>query len=140
MPVEPRLIANLVIAIVVPKVPFVAWINSDDSAPDMALTLAQASENANAFLVPSSGNDPDAAAKRWLQKHWQVIFERMLEDRYVDERLWPQDRTLKLFKEWREIRMHSIALDCADAPILYEDQARSCAHRQGSRSSIWLIE
>lgn len=23
-------------------------------------------ENANAFLVPASGNDPDAAAKRWL--------------------------------------------------------------------------
>ncbi|KUY56375.1 MULTISPECIES: hypothetical protein [unclassified Burkholderia] len=106
----------------------------------MALTLAQASENANAFLVPSSGNDPDAADKRWLQKHWQVIFERTLEDRYVDERLWPQGRTLKLFKEWREIRMHSIVLDCADAPILYEDQARSCASRQGSRSSIWLIE
>ncbi|AOI68720.1 hypothetical protein C5615_38950 [Burkholderia cepacia] len=121
MPVEPRFIANRVVAIVVPKAPFVTWINSVDSAPGMALTLEQASENANAFLVPASGSDPDAAAKRWLQKHWQVIFERMLEDWYVDERLWPQGRTLKLFKEWCEIRMHSIVLDCAEAPISYED-------------------
>ncbi|MCG1039368.1 hypothetical protein SAMN04487769_1494 [Burkholderia sp. b14] len=121
MPVEPRLVANRVVAIATPKAAFVTWINSVDSAAGMALTLAQASENANAFLVPAAGNDPEAAVKRWLHKHWQVIFERMLEDWYVDECLWPQARTLKMFKEWCEIRMHSIVLDCAEVPIAYDD-------------------
>jgi hypothetical protein len=44
----------------------------------------------------------------------------MLEDWYVDGNLWPRNRTLKMFKEWCEIRVHSMVLDCGNKPIDYE--------------------
>ncbi|SIT43601.1 conserved hypothetical protein [Paraburkholderia ribeironis] len=116
---DPRLVMNRVVAIVVPKAPFVDWINGVDSAPGMALTLEQVGEDTNAFLVPASDAYPEVTAGHWLQKHWQTIFERMLADWCVDEHLWPRSRTPKMFKAWCEIRMHSIVLDCADEPIDY---------------------
>jgi hypothetical protein len=120
MRVDPRLVMNRAVVIVVPKAPFVDWINSVDSEPGKELTLEQAGEEADAFLIPVSATDPEVTARRWLQKHWQIIFEQMLEDWYVDEDVWPRSRTLKMFKEWCEIRMHSMVLDCTDEPIDYD--------------------
>jgi hypothetical protein len=45
----------------------------------------------------------------------------MLDDWYTDPALWPHSRTVKMFREWCEIRIHSIVLDCGDTPIEYED-------------------
>lgn len=117
---DPRIIGNRAVAVVIPKAPFVDWINSVDPEPGMALTLEQVGEDANVFLAPVSGADPQAAAMRWIQKHWQIIFECMLEDWYIDEHLWPRGRTLKMFKQWCEVRIHAMVLDCTAEPIDYD--------------------
>jgi hypothetical protein len=31
--------------------------------------------------------------------------------------LWPQKRSLELFREWREVRLHGTVFDCSDEPI-----------------------
>lgn len=45
----------------------------------------------------------------------------MLEDWYADPALWPSKRTIKMFREWCEIRIPAIVVDCGDTPIEYED-------------------
>jgi hypothetical protein len=69
----------------------------------------------------SDPDDQDQPGKRWIQRSWKVLFEQMLEDWYTDPALWPRNRTIKMFREWCEIRIHSIVLDCGDTPIEYED-------------------
>jgi hypothetical protein len=44
----------------------------------------------------------------------------MLNDWYVDETLWPQKRSAKLFNEWVEIQCHSTIWDLVDETITYE--------------------
>ena len=49
-----------------------------------------------------------------------MFFEQMLSDWYVDETLWPQKRSAKLFNEWVEIQFHSTIWDLVDEEITYE--------------------
>jgi hypothetical protein len=58
-----------------------------------------------------------------------VIFEQTLDDWYTDETLWPQKRSLKLFREWCDVRLR---------PIVPTTRSRSIADptekkRAGSR-------
>ncbi|WP_233874568.1 hypothetical protein [Paraburkholderia adhaesiva] len=123
MSLEPLFVSNRVVALIVPKAPFVAWINAADPAPaNPTVTLADAQEEPSAFLIPTSGTeDPDQPGKRWIQRNWKALFEHMLEDWYTDPALWPRNRTIKMFRDWCEIRIHSIVLDCGETPVEYED-------------------
>ncbi|WP_028215462.1 hypothetical protein [Paraburkholderia mimosarum] len=123
MPLEPLFVSNRVVAIIVPKAPFVAWINAADPVPaNPTVTLADAPEEPSAFLIPTNeSDDQDQPGKRWIQRSWKALFEQMLADWYTDPALWPRNRTIKMFREWCEIRIHSIVLDCGDTPIEYED-------------------
>ncbi|WP_321899775.1 hypothetical protein [Paraburkholderia heleia] len=93
MPLEPLFVSNRVVAIIVPKAPFVAWINAADPVPaNPTVTLADAQEEPTAFLIPTNEADaPDQPGKRWIQRSWKVLFERMLEDWYTDPTLWPRN-------------------------------------------------
>jgi hypothetical protein len=123
MSLEPLFVSNRVVAIIVPKAPFVAWINAADPVPTTpAVTLADAQAEPSAFLIPTNeADDVDQPDKRWIQRCWKVLFEQMLEDWYTDPALWPRNLTIKMFREWCDIRIHSIVLDCGDTPIEYED-------------------
>jgi hypothetical protein len=49
------------------------------------------------------------------------LFENILGEWYTDPALWPQDRTLKLFKAWCDVEVHSMVLDYVDGPLLDDD-------------------
>lgn len=34
---------------------------------------------------------------------------------------WARNRTVKMFREWCEVRIHSTVLDCAVTPLEYDD-------------------
>ncbi|CAJ0681917.1 MULTISPECIES: hypothetical protein [Ralstonia] len=123
MPLEPLYVTNRVVAIILPKAPFVEWINATDPTPANAtVTFEDAREEPSAFLIPTDGTDDlDQPGKRWIQRNWKVVFEQLLEDWYVDPDLWPRNRTPKMFREWCEVCIHTIVLDYADTPLEYDD-------------------
>jgi len=122
MLLEPLFVANRVVAIILPRQPFVEWINAADPTPSNAnITLADTHEEPLVFLVPTDETDDlDHPGKRWIQRNWEVLFERMLEDIYTDPALWPRNRNLKMFCEWCEVRIHSLVLDCGDTELEYD--------------------
>ena len=50
-----------------------------------------------------------------------ILFEQELEEWYVDEMLWPENRNRKMFNEWIEIECHSIILDTVDGNIIDDE-------------------
>ena len=91
------------------KKSLVDWVNEVDPSPEKrAISVQEANEDTTAFLVPDYvAEDFDL----WLAENYLSLFEFVLEEWYVDESLWPQDRTLKLFKSWCEITLHSLVVD-----------------------------
>jgi hypothetical protein len=123
MPVEPLYVTNRVVAVLLPKAPFVEWINAADPvAINATITYDDARAEPSAFLIPTDqADDPDEPGKRWIQRNWKLLFEHLLGDWYVDPALWPRNRTIKMFREWCEVRVHSMVFDYADTPLEYDD-------------------
>ncbi|VVE13134.1 hypothetical protein [Pandoraea soli] len=119
MPVEPSCVINRAVIVVLPRQPFVDWINAADPYPEsVAVTLTEARDGPSAFLIPVN-DKVDEPGKRWVQRNWEAVFEQMLNDWYVDATLWPRHRTLKMFKEWCEIHIHEMVFDYAVTPLEY---------------------
>ncbi|MGF6980282.1 hypothetical protein QFZ94_008799 [Paraburkholderia sp. JPY465] len=97
MPLEPLYVTNRVVAIILPKAPFVDWIKAADPVPSNAIiTFEDAREEPSASLIPTDdADDPDQPGKRWIQRNWKAVFEQLLGDWYVDPDLWPRNRTLR---------------------------------------------
>jgi hypothetical protein len=56
-----------------------------------------------------------------IEKHWKTLFEVLLEEWIVDESLWPEKRTLKLFREWFEPIYCGMVWNLARDPLEIED-------------------
>ena len=55
------------------------------------------------------------------RESWRVLFDSILFDWITDESMWPQNRTLKMFRDWFDIEVHSMVWDLASEPLLVED-------------------
>lgn len=53
----------------------------------------------------------------WLKKHFDEIFTDQLNNWFVDEQLWPKNRTYKMFKAWFGYSMHTMIWDTVESPI-----------------------
>ena len=51
----------------------------------------------------------------WLKRNFDYIFIEQLDQWATDENEWPQNRTLKMFKEWFEYNKNTMV-----AKILFE--------------------
>ena len=118
---EPLFVQNRIVVIVTPRAPLVDWMNRVFSDVADPVTLEQAQEDPNAFLVPVRPDEYDTPGARWLKRNWSVIFDQMLRDWCVDESVWPSPRTRKMFDQWCELREHSVVLDCTDEPLEYTE-------------------
>ena len=96
---------------VTPRQPFLDWLNSVD--PDNCLTLAQLDHTL--YLVPDY-EDP-ADAEKVLKKVSEEIFCRELEGWCTDADLWPEDRSLKVFRQWFDVRHHDVVEDVGRGPV-----------------------
>lgn len=118
----PRFTINRALVLILPNQPFVDWAAAADPGPNpIRLTLDELREEADAFLLPESVMEDESAAVKWVEKRWRTFFEHFLSGQYVDDALWPQDRSLKMFRQWFTIQFHSMVYDMADMPIVHED-------------------
>jgi hypothetical protein len=102
------------------KQPFVDWIKEADPYTDSEnrISLEEANDDSTAFLVPQFVSE---VFEDWLEENYQPLFEQVLEEWYVEPSLWPQDISLKLFKAWCDVEVHSMVVDMVDEPLEDDD-------------------
>lgn len=54
-------------------------------------------------------------------KHFDYFFESWLFGWSTDPAQWPPRRTRRMFREWFEVRIHTMVEDTVDAPYELED-------------------
>jgi hypothetical protein len=109
---------NRAALIVRPAEPFLVWASQlDDSglvpSPDDEQTV---------YLVPEFEDDDEREAI--LEVVFAEVFERELYGWHTDERDWPKNRTLAMFREWFRIELHSIVEDMVDGPLSDDEVER----------------
>ena len=111
---------NRDLLIVRQKQPFVDWVNEADPSPDGGahITLESANEDSSVFLIHEFASEE---FESWLESCYQPLFDNILGEWYTDPALWPQDRTLELFKAWCDFEVHSMVLDYVDEPLIDDD-------------------
>jgi len=110
-------IINRSIAIIRPKQPFLAWILSVED--DVGVTLEELRNDANVLLIPEYDSQEDAL--EYIYTNYENIFEMELEDWYTVEECWPENRSLKFFKEWFDVEIHQMIIDTVDGFIEKEE-------------------
>ena len=107
------------------KQPYVDWVKSAGEFP-MEMTLEEANEDSEAFLVPSYDCQMDPidgyeSAIKWVEKRWRMFFEHTLMSWIAEESEWPKKRTLKMFREWFSVEYKSMVWDMGTDPLMVED-------------------
>jgi hypothetical protein len=101
------------------KQPFVDWVNEADPYPDGSpMTLDEVNRDVSTFLIPDCASED---LESWLNEFYLLLFESILEEWYVDETLWPEDRTYQLFKAWCYVEAHSMIFDLVDGPLIDDE-------------------
>jgi len=118
---DTRYSINRSVIILLPKQPTLDWIKRADPNPPN-LTLEDLRREPDAFLVREDRVELPEQAERWVYRRWEMFFEKFLEDWYTDESMWPQNRSLKMFKEWFEIQFCPMVWDLAEeVPLKHQD-------------------
>ena len=114
-------IINRSVVIIRPKQPLLDWIASVDKKLEVASMSIDVTEEGNAFLIPDEDIIDAKEARRYIEKRWQQIFEQFLFEWVIEDSLWPQRRTLKMFRAWFELIYAPMAWDLVDAPLEIEE-------------------
>lgn len=93
---------------------FVDWVNAADPTPTQTITLAEVDDDSSAYLVEV---EDEEELEEWLALNGEWLFEEILNDWYTDPDLWPQDRSLGLFRKWCRFELHSLVRDTGGAPL-----------------------
>ncbi len=92
--------------------PAVRWINEADPTPDGdEITAADVNEERTVYLIDNCVGEDARSLERWLRKNYDELFERELDGWYTDPNLWPQDRSLELFRAWFDVELHTVLID-----------------------------
>jgi len=116
----PRFTINRGLVVLLPKQPFLDWIQRVDPEP-LKLSLEELRRDQDGFLVSQRKIETLEDAQRWVYRRWDALFTHFLHEWYTDQSMWPKNRTLKMFKDWFEIHYHCMIWDMAGEPIEIED-------------------
>ena len=99
------------------------WINEADPTPTgNEVTLEGVNEERTVYLVDDKVGDDRQSLERWLRKNYGELFELELEGWYTDPVLWPRDRSLKVFRQWFDVELHTVLIDLGSGGM-YDDEA-----------------
>jgi len=97
------------------KEPFLDWLHSLPDPDPVKYILNEVNRDQSAYLLPEY--EDDNKKESLLKKYFSKIFEEQLNGWWVDPDAWPSKRDLKTFKEWFDVKFHSVVLDLVDKPI-----------------------
>jgi hypothetical protein len=87
------------------KKPFHDWLLSIDPTDKPEEMLKEG----DVYLLPDY--DELKKLENWLKKNFNEIFEDQLNNWYIAEEMWPQNRTFKMFNEWFDYSLHTMIWD-----------------------------
>ena len=111
-------VINRSVLVVVPKQPFLDWLHEADPSSE-SLTLEDLRREPSVYLLPA--HDMESGLEKCLKRLCKAIFEEQLDGWYRVETLWPRDRSITAFREWFEYRFHSMPIDLANEPLVWEE-------------------
>lgn len=100
--------------ILYPKKPFFDWLTMLDPK-DAGISEEELASDPTIYLIEDMETDEEYA--EILLNNYESMFEFELSAWYTDETLWPEDRTIELFQQWFDVRLHTIILDTVEEPI-----------------------
>jgi hypothetical protein len=104
---------NRTAIILVPKQRYADWANSlDDDGP--RFEISEANDELTVFLGPDLDTVEEIDA--FVSKHFDFFFEHWLSGWSTDPGQWPQRRTRRMFRDWFDVRIHTMVEDVVDAP------------------------
>ena len=102
--------------------PMVRWINdADPFNEDPGITKENLRHDRTVYLVADEDADGEDAVGRWVEANHKALFESELAGWYSDPALWPEPRTLAVFREWFDVEYHSILVDTVQGEIRDEE-------------------
>ena len=100
------------------KKPAVTWINEADPYNDHpGITIESVNGERTVYLIRDEDADSPEDVKKWINLNYDVLFESELDGWYTDEKLWPDNRSIKLFCNWFDVECHTVIVDTVDSPI-----------------------
>ncbi len=96
--------------IVKPKDPFKVWI--DKTCGDFEI---RDYEDFNIYLIPEIVSRQ--ALDIGMVDFWDIVFDEELNLWCSEEKLWPKNRTYKMFLEWFEVNYYSVIHDLVDGEL-----------------------
>jgi hypothetical protein len=104
--------------LIIPRQPYADWANAlDDDGP--RFELSEANDELTVFLGPDLDTVEEIEA--YVTKNFDYFFETSLFGWSTDPTQWPRRRTRRMFRDWFDIRIHTIVEDTLDAPYELED-------------------
>ncbi|MCX6150862.1 MAG: hypothetical protein NTX22_10080 [Ignavibacteriales bacterium] len=104
------------LVVIKPKQPFYNWLKNINKRK---ISLEDIRGDCTAFLIPVSDNLSDA--EKYIRSKFTEIFDMELSEWNIDEKLWPNDRTVEMFKEWFDVYFHSTIIDTVEKEILKDE-------------------
>ncbi len=109
---------NRFVAIIKPKQPFLDWLESQPDW-DLDTTLEKLRTECNVLLIREY--DSVEQAMRYIERNHRYIFELHLFEWYTDESMWPEKRTLSVFRKWFDVEIYSMVYDMVGEAIFPKD-------------------
>jgi hypothetical protein len=112
---------NRAVLLLRPKEPLKTWVRG--LFPDMQGNDDSKVWATRVYLVD---HDPKCRAESApLRRYYREILHSELESWIEDERLWPDRRDMKLFREWFEVEATSLVVDMLDDEIVVRNDIAS---------------
>jgi hypothetical protein len=105
---------NRQVAIIKPREPYVAWINSL-SGNEEPSSIESLSNDCTALLIPHFNDDDESS--NFIKRNFKQIFEMELNSWNENKKTWPKKRDYALFCEWVKIEFHSEVFDFGEGSI-----------------------
>jgi hypothetical protein len=99
------------------KEPFREWLMSLPDPSDA--TLKEINDDNSVFLIPEY--EDDSHKEKLLKKMYKAVFEEYFEDWWRDEKDWPKNRNLSIFKKWFDVEFHSVVIDLVGTELIPEE-------------------
>lgn len=96
------------------KQPFKDWLHSIEPEEFNDFMDDQLNEG-EVYLLPDYETVKEM--QTWLKNNYDDIFTEALNDWYVDEDVWPENRTFEMFNQWFEYSLHTMVLDTVKGTI-----------------------
>jgi hypothetical protein len=91
--------------IITPNQPFFDLLLTHDSA----MVIDEDVKAGKIYLLPDYDNTQEI--EKWLNKHFDELFEEELFGWYIDETMWPPNRNFTIFRAWFSYSLYPFIMD-----------------------------